>query len=130
MVCFKCGAEIGDEDMAGTAFRSFGNYGSTVFDPFDGSYLDIAICNGCLSEHAARAACGREFRPVICEGLMVGRARTPDRKEVPFDPAVMGSYDADDVLVVDREELGTDLPTVEWHDAAVANLKERADGTR
>ena len=35
----------------GTQFRSYGHYGSTVFDPMDGSYVDIVICNSCLEGH-------------------------------------------------------------------------------
>ena len=32
----------------GTVFQSYGNYGSTVFDPMDGSIAEICICNDCL----------------------------------------------------------------------------------
>lgn len=32
----------------GTAFHTSGNYGSTIFDSFDGARLDIAICDDCL----------------------------------------------------------------------------------
>jgi len=34
--------------IGGTQFRTYGHYGSTVFDPMDASYLDIAICDDCL----------------------------------------------------------------------------------
>ena len=34
----------------GTHFVTYGNYGSTVFDPMDGSYAEIAICNACLEQ--------------------------------------------------------------------------------
>lgn len=34
----------------GVAFQSHGNYGSTVFDPMDGTYLEINICDPCLSQ--------------------------------------------------------------------------------
>jgi hypothetical protein len=32
----------------GTVFHAYGNYGSTVFDPMDGSFAEICICNECL----------------------------------------------------------------------------------
>lgn len=33
----------------GLYFRTFGNYGSTFFDPMrDTAYLEIAICDGCM----------------------------------------------------------------------------------
>lgn len=32
----------------GVVFQARGNYGSTVFDPFDGSYLEINVCDTCL----------------------------------------------------------------------------------
>ena len=34
----------------GVAFLSYGHYGSTYFDPMDGSFLEIAICDECLKE--------------------------------------------------------------------------------
>jgi hypothetical protein len=41
-----------DEDISqpydGLAFQSQGHYGSTVFDPMDGTYLEINICDECL----------------------------------------------------------------------------------
>lgn len=108
--CIVCQAPTED----GTYFRTHGNYGSTVFDPMDGSYLDILICNPCLAERARHAACGRDRRPVVCEGVQVGWARTPGREAVTFNPEVMGDHDVEDILVVEPEELGTPVPTVEW----------------
>jgi hypothetical protein len=37
--------------MNGLHFRTYGHYGSTIFDPMDGSYLDIAICDGCVMKN-------------------------------------------------------------------------------
>lgn len=54
--CFKCGAlmlnvmqEPGLQPIGGTCFVSFGHYGSGVFDPMDGSYIQIALCDECLA---------------------------------------------------------------------------------
>ena len=35
----------------GTAFYTSGHYGSTVFDPMDGTVAEIVICNSCLTGH-------------------------------------------------------------------------------
>lgn len=58
--CIICSAELENWDVyptktvvhpiGGTAFRTYGNYGSSVFDPMDASYLDIVICDSCLTD--------------------------------------------------------------------------------
>jgi hypothetical protein len=40
-----------------TVWRTTGNYGSTLFDPFDESaetYLEAFVCDGCLKAKASR----------------------------------------------------------------------------
>ncbi len=37
-----------NQPWAGTTFHSEGQYGSTIFDPMDGSFLEINICDDCL----------------------------------------------------------------------------------
>lgn len=55
LTCIKCNKELKScfddavQPLGGTAFRTYGHYGSTVFDPMDGSYLDIVVCDECLS---------------------------------------------------------------------------------
>lgn len=34
--------------LDGVAFQSYGNYGSRVFDPMDGTFLEIYVCDDCL----------------------------------------------------------------------------------
>lgn len=56
--CIICEAPVDNWDIAyekptvhpigGTIFRTYGNYGSSVFDPMDASYLDVVICDSCL----------------------------------------------------------------------------------
>jgi len=36
-----------------TCFMTQGHYGSTFFDPMDGSYLEINVCDECLKDLAA-----------------------------------------------------------------------------
>ena len=60
--CIICKREVDNWDEAypeneaqvhpigGTAFRTYGHYGSSVFDPMDASYLDVVFCDPCLKE--------------------------------------------------------------------------------
>ncbi len=62
--CLKCDKELeaafgeGDDYPPSEAviFYAQGNYGSTVFDPMDGSSLKIYICDDCLSKAADKVA--------------------------------------------------------------------------
>lgn len=56
--CFKCDKELEnfeDNDIIhpieGLHFKSYGHYGTAVFDPMDGSSIDIVICDSCLSNN-------------------------------------------------------------------------------
>lgn len=40
------------QPSGGLAFRTRGHYGSTFFDPMDGSGLEIAVCDECVSQLA------------------------------------------------------------------------------
>jgi hypothetical protein len=64
--CIICAAELENwgvyppnktvvHPIGGTAFRTYGNYGSSVFDPMDASYLDVVICDSCLTDRMDRA---------------------------------------------------------------------------
>lgn len=76
--CFVCGKVLksvwpdspSEEQQADDAcyFRSHGQYGSAVFDPFDTSYLEINICDGCLGAHPERA--------LICKPQVVKSRRS------------------------------------------------------
>lgn len=60
--CIICSTEVENWDEAypadnpqvhpinGTVFRTYGQYGSTVFDPMDASYLEIVVCDSCLKD--------------------------------------------------------------------------------
>lgn len=37
-----------------TAFITRGHYGSTFFDPMDGSYIEINVCDECLVKAKAK----------------------------------------------------------------------------
>lgn len=40
--------------MGGLHFQTYGHYGSRVFDPMDGTALDIAICDECIIANVER----------------------------------------------------------------------------
>lgn len=77
----------------GIMCQSHGNYGSTVFDPEDLSYLAFNICDECVVEKAqqGRVMVTRSFIPVEVDRLgRVGRARAeseyiPWHKGMPAD---------------------------------------------
>ena len=68
--CIICDKEVDNWDIAypenskavhpigGTAFRTYGHYGSTVFDPMDASYLKIVVCDPCLKSRMNRTYAG------------------------------------------------------------------------
>lgn len=54
LTCICCGRDLhnitqnGFQPNDGLAFVTSGHYGSTYFDPMDGSWLQIAICDDCV----------------------------------------------------------------------------------
>lgn len=79
--CFKCGRELlnvcADSDNqpdGGTEFRTYGHYGSTVWDSFYGEELVLNICDECLRGHTERLARHKRYLPVVTKGrLVVGK---------------------------------------------------------
>lgn len=59
--CIACDVEVENWDAAchkdqpqvhpigGTLFRTYGHYGSSIFDPIDGSYIEVVVCDECLA---------------------------------------------------------------------------------
>jgi hypothetical protein len=46
------GKQVEVHPMGGLAFRTYGHYGSTIFDPIGaGEYLDVAICDLCVMKN-------------------------------------------------------------------------------
>lgn len=57
MNCFRCDKvlknlikEKENHPVDGVAFITYGHYGSKIFDPMDGTYLEINICDDCLEQ--------------------------------------------------------------------------------
>lgn len=61
LACIVCRGELenlmegagGIQPMHGLEFVSHGHYGSTVFDPMDGTSLRVCICDECLEKAGA-----------------------------------------------------------------------------
>ena len=49
IVCSKGLEDYGDyQPSGGTAFHSYGHYGSTVTDHMDGTVTSLAVCDSCM----------------------------------------------------------------------------------
>lgn len=110
--CFACGRELKQIDSdapvnqpyAGTSFETHGHYGSTIYDPMDGHYLEINICDACLALHPERVIEGRDRQPVTEAGVIVGWEDV-SWKPVPW---VISVKERDYALEVTRRESGID----------------------
>lgn len=80
--CLTCGRLL-DEVMpgfsenqpnGGVTAMSRGNYGSTVFDPMDGSTIEFILCDPCLVAAGERGSVltARPSRQVVLEGFLIG----------------------------------------------------------
>lgn len=107
--CFACGRMLKnvctDEDnqpSEGTEFRTYGHYGSTFWDSFDGEELVLNVCDECLRAHTDRLAQHKRFLPVHVRG-----AGTIGRQWVER-PMVVYTGNRDDAAVtVDADEVAT-----------------------
>lgn len=114
--CAICGKELEnvDEDSTnqphkasmfsgGGDFATHGHYGDTMFDPMNGEYLIVHICEECLPKLAAqgRVLIARNVKPVLAEGVMVGWTAAR-RMPVPWRPDMPESED--DLRVDSAEE--------------------------
>ncbi|WP_301123002.1 hypothetical protein [Mycolicibacterium fortuitum] len=116
--CFMCGntlpnavADAQNQPAEGTEFRTYGHYGSTFWDSFDGEELVLNICDSCLREHPERLAQHKRYLPVNGPRVgMVGK-HWVDRPMVPYT----GNPDDGNVRI-EPEEIGADLPHTEWFD--------------
>jgi hypothetical protein len=78
----------------GCAAIVYGNYGSTVFDPLNGSYLELNICDGCLVGAALK---GRVL-------YHAGRVRPHLRNPTPWQPPASAIEARNDVTGTDAAE--------------------------
>lgn len=71
--CVVCGEALRNiEETAtnqpykGTAFTTHGHYGSTSFDPMDGRYLELNLCDKCIVRlgYEGKILLGQSYKPV------------------------------------------------------------------
>lgn len=135
--CIACGNplrnvfdDVENQPSDGVAFQSHGHYGSTVWDPMDGQYIEINICDACLRAHADRVLMGRNRRPVLCDGAVVGWEHV-SRPLLPWNPD-LPTPDQEDHVVVEADEIGSDPITythegrirIEWTPGGLAYKKD------
>jgi hypothetical protein len=95
--CIVCGVkpdsveqlDVNNQPYKATTFASHGHYGSTAYDPMDGSFIEVNVCDACLRESArtGRVAEGQDYRPVTnAEGSRVGMERIPHDEQEPLKP--------------------------------------------
>ena len=70
-----------NQPWAGTTFYSEGQYGSTVFDPMNGNFLEINICDNCL-----------KMREEEGGFILLGKPRRTKR-EVRYEPWMIARVD-------------------------------------
>jgi hypothetical protein len=98
-----------------TAFITHGHYGSTAFDPMDGSYLEINICDECIARltDEQKIMFGRDSQPVVSQidpKVPGARYQVGWRKVSRQLTIWNGEYDERDMiqLNVEPDEVGTD----------------------
>jgi hypothetical protein len=114
--CFVCGkallntfTESDNQPSEGTEFRTYGHYGSTFWDSFDGEELVLNICDECLNKGKERLAQQKRFLPIKCSGLGGYGRHWVERPMVHYT----GNRD-DTVMKVGEEDLGVPFAGVEW----------------
>lgn len=117
----------GNQPYEGTAFHTHGHYGSTIFDPMDGTYLEINVCDECLKalQGTGKVFHRRERKPVLVDDHeLVGWCKTPSREYTVWTGNEAPAYEerGNEVLLLEREDVGNaDLyPEVEWLPGALA----------
>ena len=114
--CIVCGKKLPNvtddsenQPSGGTCFQSHGQYGSTIFDPMDGSYIEIIVCDECLMRYRNRVMIGREAKPVLYEGSVVGFCKTPNRPLMDWNINAPTSFSdpnpANNIMHIDEDVL-------------------------
>lgn len=68
---------------AATAFTTHGHYGSTIFDPMTGQFLEVNVCDPCLREagEQGRVLFGQDMRQVREGGAILRMEQIPYRDQ-------------------------------------------------
>jgi len=70
--CFVCGKPLEpalggvvNQPSEASVFTTNGNYGSTTFDPMDGTWLELNVCDRCLTLRSHFVLLGKQIAPRI-----------------------------------------------------------------
>lgn len=113
--CLVCGDEIDavfseTQPSEGTQFSTYGHYGSTFWDSFNGEELVLNVCDDCLEKHKNRLARHKRLKFVYCEGFIVGREWLK-REQVPY----FDGPEDEDRIEIEPEEIGVlEGYKIEW----------------
>lgn len=105
--CVICGKELQNvmveaenQPHEGTAFTSYGHYGSTAFDPMNGSMIEINICDECLTAAGKeqKVLWRRRAKALMYDGSIIGWFELSDALApyVPWNPELDHREDIDD----------------------------------
>lgn len=107
--CLVCGRQLDNVDDescncpdGADCFSTHGHYGSRLFDPMNGEYLEINVCSDCLrtAVDSNRVLICRDWKHVLAGGVIVGTTAAP-RAPVHWRTDMPSS---DDVLRVDSRD--------------------------
>ncbi len=124
--CIICGTTLNNsfddtdnQPSEGTEFSTFGHYGSTFWDSFDGEEIAINICDECLRKHSGRIARRKRYVNLVVEDprgpivapTIVGR-QWVQREMVPY----FDGPEDHDPITIELAEVGTltGYGRVEW----------------
>jgi hypothetical protein len=122
--CIICGTTLQNsyegsinQPSEGTEFTTYGHYGSTFWDSFNGEELVLNVCDACLAKHPERLGRRKRFRRVVVtetiSGILaqniVGREWL-DRELVPY----FDGPEDDDEVSIEPGEIGVIKGNVEW----------------
>jgi hypothetical protein len=134
--CVRCNRAVesmDDSDINSPSgalpFTTEGHSGSTIFDPLNGCYIEINICDECIRElgEMGQVLMGQGRKQVVTYtddlqlSLVVGWYKV-QRELVPWHPG-LETEGLDDRMVVEPSEVGTDMPGVQWIDSAVEHIR-------
>ncbi len=122
--CAVCGSDLKNvydgavnQPSEGVTFRARGQYGSTVFDPMDGSFLEINVCDPCV-RGLAQGGLVLHGRDRVNVAAVVPPFWTPTFVGTLRVPVEYASYDPDAeyedrTVVIPVDEVGT-RPGIDW----------------
>jgi len=115
-------SDADNQPYKGTYFRSHGAYGSTAFDPMDGSFIEINVCDECLlkARDKGEVMYGREAKPVFFDGAIVGFIPTSGHPLTDWtgeEDSALFAKTPDDGLFLDVDDLRNagEFPAIKWN---------------